>query len=102
MTTEDVLDIAASAHGFIDHPYWSRMSSMLAATEKAEMETLLDPTAPPEAQTLSRASVAIVRRVLAMPYTDIAQGEQAVKAVERHQMRWGDTKVEARDSAERY
>lgn len=93
------MDIAAMAHNFVDHPYWARISRMLSLTEKAEMETLLDPTSPPEAQALSRASVAMIRRLLAMPYTDIAQGEQAVQAVERHVVRWGDTKVGAHNSA---
>jgi hypothetical protein len=101
LDTGDVLDIAALAHNFVDHPYWSRMSRMLANTEKAEMETLLDPTTPPEAQSLSRASVAMIRRLLAMPYTDIEQGKQAVNAVEQHRVRWGDTIIEAHDSAER-
>ena len=83
-----MLDIASMAHSYITHPYWERVARMLANTEKAELETLLDPTSTPEAQMLSRASVATVRRLLAMPYIDIEQGKQAVDAVEQHRVRW--------------
>lgn len=88
---DDIIEVAALAHAFISNPYWRRMTGMLQNTEKAEMETLLDPTSTHEQQVLSRASIANIRKLLAMPHIDIAQGEQAVKAVERHQERIGET-----------
>lgn len=90
--TEEILDIAALAHGFINHPYWARISRMLASTEKAEMETLLDPTSDAGHQALSRASVAMIRKLLAMPHVDIAQGAAAVKVVEQHEALHGETR----------
>lgn len=85
ISTEDMLEIAAAANGFVQHPYWIRMARMLANTERAEMENLLNPTTPPDHQAMSRASVANIRRILNMPYVDIEQGDQAVRVVERHQ-----------------
>lgn len=89
--TGEILDIAAMAHAFTGDPYWRRMTIMLKNTETAEMETLLDPTSTHDQQVLSRASVANIRKLLVMPYIDIAQGDAAVKAVERHQERFGET-----------
>lgn len=86
---DEILDVAALAHSFIEHPYWRRMSLMLMNTEKEELETLLDPTQA-DKHAMSRASVANLRKLLAMPHIDIAQGEKAVYAVERHQERFGD------------
>lgn len=91
LSTDEILDIAATAHGFINHPYWSRMSRMLASTERAELETLLDPTCGPDRQALSRASVAMIRKLLAMPHIDVAQGAAAVKIVEQHEALHGET-----------
>lgn len=88
--TGEILDIAAMAHAFISDPYWRRMTTMLKNTEAAEMETLLDPTQA-DRHALSRASIANIRKLLAMPYIDIAQGDAAVKVVERHQERFGET-----------
>ena len=87
---DEILDVAALAHSFVDHPYWKRMSLMLHNTEKEEMEVLLDPTQA-DRHALSRASIANLRKLLAMPHIDIAQGDAAVKAVERHQERFGET-----------
>lgn len=98
LSVGDVLDVAAMAHSFVEHPYWRRMSNMLANTEKAELETLLDPTQS-DVHALSRASVAMIRKLLAMPHVDIAQGDQAVKAVENHRERFGETSL-AHHSAE--
>lgn len=86
----EILDVAAMAHAFIGDPYWQRMMLMMKHTEHEEMETLLDPTQA-DKHAMSRASVANIRKLLSMPYIDIAQGEQAVKAVERHQERFGET-----------
>ena len=86
----DILDVAASAHDFIEHPYWKRITLMLRNTEQVELETLLDPTQA-DRHALSRASVANIRKLLAMPHIDIAQGESAVNAVDKHRERFGET-----------
>lgn len=87
---DEILDVAALAHSFVGHPYWRRITLMLKNTEREELETLLDPTQA-DKHALSRASVVNLRKLLAMPYIDIAQGEQAVKAVERHRERFGES-----------
>lgn len=85
-----MLDIAELANGFVAHPYWNRMVLMLRNTEREEMETLLDPTQA-DRHALSRASIANLRKLLAMPYIDIAQGDKAVEAVDKHRERFGET-----------
>lgn len=85
-----MLDIAELANGFVAHPYWNRMVMMLRNTEREEMETLLDPTQA-DRHALSRASIANLRKLLAMPYIDIAQGDKAVEAVDKHRERFGET-----------
>lgn len=86
----DILDVAASAHDFIEHAYWKRITMMLRNSEQMELETLLDPMQA-DKHALSRASVANIRKLLAMPYIDIAQGESAVNAVDKHRERFGET-----------
>jgi len=85
-TTDDVLNVAEHAASFIRHEYWTRMLRMLRNLERAETDTLLDPTQQ-EQHALCRASVAVCRKVMAMPYADMEQGRQAVRAVEQHQLR---------------
>lgn len=84
-TTDDVLNVAEHASSFIRHTYWNRMLKMLKNIERVETDALLDPTQQDQ-HALCRASVAICRKVIAMPYTDIEQGKQAVAAVERHSL----------------
>lgn len=84
------------ARGFIDHPYWARMSRMLMNSEREELATLLDPTAG-EQHALSRAAVAYIRKLLAMPLIDLRQGDNAAKAVASYKAKFGV----ARNSAER-
>lgn len=98
--TEHSMALASMARSFIDHPYWVRMIHMLANSEKAELDTLLDPTAV-ESHPLSRASVAYIRKLQSMPFIDLKQGEEAVKAVEKYEARHGWSSPKARDSAER-
>lgn len=93
------MTLASMARSFIDHPYWIRMSRMLANSEKAELDTLLDPTAA-EQHPLSRASVAYIRKLQAMPFVDLKQGEEAAKAVEKFEARYGWAVPKAYNSAE--
>ena len=86
--TEQAMETAELAQGFIHHPYWERITRMLNNMEKAEFEALLDPTQN-ASHALNRASVVICRKVAAMPFIDIEQGRAAVKAVEEHSARLG-------------
>lgn len=74
MTYEDAMSRAEMAASFVSHPYWAIVSNMLAGTIKSETEELLvgDGHAP-----VNRASVAICRKVIQMPFFDIEQGKLA-------------------------
>jgi hypothetical protein len=85
-TTDDVLNVAEHASSFIRHTYWTRMLHLLKNMERVETDTLLDSTQQDQ-HALCRASVAVCRKVMAMPYTDIEQGKQAVRIVEQHTLR---------------
>ena len=87
--TEEALNVAGIAKAFVDHPYWSRMTRMLQNMERAEMEVLLS-AKQHEQHELSRASIAVCRKVIAMPLLDIEQGKAAVSAVERHEARFNN------------
>lgn len=80
--TEGVLNLAQQASDFVQSPYWGRVCLVLSATISAETEDLLNPTLSKDRHDLSRASVAICRKVLAMPHRDIETGRLAMKAVE--------------------
>jgi len=82
MSTGDILDRAEKAQDLVNTDYWVIMSDMLKGTINSEFEEMLadDGHLP-----LNRASVAVARKILRMPYIDIEQGKAAVKAVETHQ-----------------
>ena len=82
MSTEDMLDRAEKAQDFVNTDYWIFVSDMLKGTINSEFEEML---ANDSHLSLNRASVAVARKVLRMPYIDIEQGKAAVKAVETHQ-----------------
>lgn len=98
--TERALELAQMARGFIDHPYWVRMSRMLANSEAAELSTLLDPSQSNQHE-MSRAAVAYIRKIQAMPFIDLKQGESAVKALEKQEARYGWNTFKGRKSPER-
>jgi len=64
-------DLAAS---FVEHPYWAIMGKMLSGTIQAETEQLLSGDDHKE---VNRASVAMCRKLLQMPFFDIEQGQLA-------------------------
>ncbi len=82
MSTEDMLDRAEKAQDLVNTDYWIIMSDMLKGTINSEFEEML---ADDNHLPLNRASVAVARKILRMPYVDIEQGKAAVKAVETHQ-----------------
>ncbi len=81
MSTENMLDRAEKAQDLVNTDYWLIMSDMLKGTINSEFEEML---ADDRHLPLNRASVAIARKILRMPYLDIEQGKAAVKAVETH------------------
>ncbi len=81
-----MLDRAEKAKDFINTDYWTIVSDMLKGTINSEFEEML---ADDSHLPLNRASVAVARKVLRMPYIDIEQGRAAVKAVETHQAAYG-------------
>lgn len=76
---DDIVKLAESASSFVHAPYWRRMSRMLNGTIVAEMEEML---AGDNHLALNRASVAIARKFLRMPYADIEQGKAALRAMD--------------------
>lgn len=74
LTYEDAVKRADMAGSFVIHPYWELVSRMLAGTIKSETEQLLNGD---EHSSVNRASVAICRKVLQMPFFDIEQGRMA-------------------------
>lgn len=84
MTYEDVMTRAAMADSFVQHPYWPIVARMLSGTIQAETECLL---ASDEHRDVNRASVAMCRKVLNMPFFDIEQGKVADAEYKRIQSR---------------
>jgi hypothetical protein len=74
LTHEAAILRAQSAASFVEHPYWTVMSRMLTGTIQAETEEML---AGDTRLAVNRASVAICRKVMQMPYFDIEQGKAA-------------------------
>ena len=74
LTYEEAITRADLAGSFIAHPYWDIVSRMLSRTIQAETEELLSGDGHRE---VNRASVAMCRKVLQMPYFDIEQGRLA-------------------------
>jgi hypothetical protein len=79
MTYEDAMKRADMADSFVQHPYWDIVSRMLSGTIQAETEMLL---AGDDHKDVNRASVAMCRKVLQMPFLDIEQG----RLVERERL----------------
>ena len=71
---EDAVRVGSLADSFVKHPYWDRVSRMLSGTIQSETEELLKNS---EHEAVNRASVAICRKVLQMPFIDIEQGRMA-------------------------
>ena len=72
-------DMAAS---FVEHPYWPIVARMLSGTIQSETEELLAGDAHKD---VNRASVAMCRKVLNMPFFDIEQGKAASAEYKRVQ-----------------
>jgi len=62
------------AESFVNHPYWAIVSKMLSGTIQSETEDMLTTD---ERIHVNRASVAMCRKVLQMPFFDIQQGTLA-------------------------
>lgn len=78
------------ARNFVNDPYWSVVSRMLSGTIQSETEEML---ISDEHLAVNRASVAICRKVLQMPFFDIEQGKVAEdmyrSALDKHSKRFG-------------
>src|SRR5262245_4055648 len=74
LSHEAAMERAKLAQSFIDHPYWAMVSRMLTGTIQAETEEML---AGDGRLAVNRASVAMCRKVLLMPFFDIEQGRAA-------------------------
>jgi hypothetical protein len=74
MNYDDAVRRADHAASFVAHPYWEIVARMLSGTIQAETEQLL---ASDDHVAVNRASVAICRKVLQMPFFDIEQGRLA-------------------------
>ena len=83
VNTEEVFDIAENAISFTKSVYWDRMMLMLRNMEKTELNVLLNPKEV-EAHSIARASVAVCRKVMAMPYIDIEQGKAAIQQLDAY------------------
>lgn len=90
------MERAELARSFVAHPYWSIVSKMLSGTIHAETEEMLRSD---DHLAVNRASVAMCRKILNMPYFDIKQGEAAEAAHERARARYG-LKTQARVARE--
>lgn len=100
MSYEDALNRAELAASFVQHPYWDILSSMLSGTIQAETEQLLSGDDHKE---VNRASVAICRKVIQMPFFDIEQGRLATSMYESEMQRMARKRntQRAQDSARR-
>jgi len=74
MSYDDAMRRAEWAASFIQHPYWQIVSRMLSGTIQNETEQAL---ASDEHIAINRASVAMCRKVLQMPFLDVEQGRMA-------------------------
>jgi len=74
MNYEEAVRRADMAASFVQHPYWEIIARMLSGTIQAETEQLLGGDDHKE---VNRASVAMCRKVLQMPFFDIEQGHLA-------------------------
>src|SRR5437867_1040903 len=72
MTYEAALERAGLAASFVEHPYWPIVARMLSGTIQSETEQLL---VSDDHRDSNRASVAICRKYLNMPFFDIEQGK---------------------------
>lgn len=79
-TSEEAKRRADMAMRFIEEGYWSLMCQMLTGTIRAETEEML---AGDERLVMNRASVAVCRKVMRMPFIDIEQGERALGVLAR-------------------
>ena len=86
------------AYSFIQHPYWEIVSRMLTGTIQSETEQMLSGD---DHLSVNRASVAICRKILQMPFFDIEQGKAAESAYRLHLARQAKRSNKAPDSAER-
>lgn len=74
MSYEEAIKRADWAGSFVQHPYWEVMSRMLSGTIQNETEQILSGDTH---AAVNRASVAICRKVMQMPFLDIEQGQMA-------------------------
>jgi hypothetical protein len=74
------------AQSFIMHPYWDRVAKMLSGTIQSETEQLLSGS---DKQDINRASVAICRKVLQMPFIDIEQGRMVEEMYQKSKTKRG-------------
>lgn len=81
---EAAMQRAIEAHEFVSHPYWARLARMLSGTIQAETEEMLESD---KNLAINRASVAMCRKVLQMPFYDIEQGKMANKFYEQAKAR---------------
>ena len=80
MSYDEAIARAELAASFIQHPYWATISRMLSGTIQAETEQLLSGD---DHMAVNRASVAICRKVLQMPFFDIEQGQLAQREYQK-------------------
>lgn len=71
---------------FVEEPYWALMCQMLTGTTRAEFEEMLSSD---ERLAINRASVAICRKVMRMPFIDIEQGKAIAEQSNRFSRRAG-------------
>lgn len=74
LSYDEAMTRATLAAEFVQQPYWDIMSRMLSGTIQNETEQLLTGD---EHMAVNRASVAICRKVIQMPFFDIEQGRMA-------------------------
>lgn len=95
---DDVIRRSELARSFVEHPYWEIVSRMLSGTIQSETEEMLTSD---ERLPVNRASVAICRKVLQMPFFDMEQGKFAESALELSKARSANRSfTKARISAE--
>lgn len=71
---------AELAASFVQHPYWQIMAKSMSGTIQRETEQAL---ASDEHIAINRASVAMCRKYLNMPFIDIEQGKLAMNEYEK-------------------
>lgn len=80
MNYEEAISRAVMATEFVEQPYWNILAKMLSGTIQSETEAILSSD---DHVAVNRASVAICRKVLQAPYTDIEQGRLADMAYQK-------------------